>query len=85
MQSPDLVRSYIQTIASISRSVGHRLGPELKRLVPLCLNHCEKAKSDGDIELIENTLQATGPCRRLTLSAPAMLGSCLPERCSARA
>ncbi len=45
----------------VTGSVGHRLGPELKRLVPLCLKHCAKAKVDGDIELIENSLQVAPP------------------------
>jgi len=57
-KSPDEIRTFIQTIAGISRSVGHRLGRELKRIIPLLIELCESPKHQEDVEMLENCLQA---------------------------
>ena len=53
----DEIRTYIQTIAGISRSVGHRLGRELKRIIPLFMTFCDNPKYAEDTEMLENCLQ----------------------------
>jgi len=57
-RNADQIRTYIQTIAGISRSVGHRLGRELKRIIPLFMTYCEDPKYQEDVEMLENCLQA---------------------------
>lgn len=57
-RNADQIRTYIQTIAGISRSVGHRLGRELKRIIPLFMSFCEDDKYKEDTEMLENCLQA---------------------------
>jgi len=57
-KTPDEIRTYIQTIAGISRSVGHRLGRELKRIIPLFMTFCDNPKYAEDTEMLENCLQA---------------------------
>ena len=58
-KNADEIRTYIQTIAGISRSVGHRLGRELKRIIPLFMTFCENPKYAEDTEMLENCLQVT--------------------------
>eukprot|EP00743_Colponemidia_sp_Colp-15_P002918 GILK01003157.1.p1 GENE.GILK01003157.1~~GILK01003157.1.p1 ORF type:complete len:1261 (+),score=324.06 GILK01003157.1:67-3783(+) len=58
------LHTVIQTIGTISRTVGYRLGRHLDQLIPLFFGFCqppqqdENADLDRDNELIENCLQA---------------------------
>ncbi len=61
-KNADQIRTYIQTIAGISRSVGHRLGRELKRIIPLFMTYCENPKYQEDVEMLENCLQVAPLC-----------------------
>mmetsp|Transcript_29072 Transcript_29072/g.74799 ORF Transcript_29072/g.74799 Transcript_29072/m.74799 type:complete len:1233 (+) Transcript_29072:80-3778(+) len=54
----ELRRTYILTLAAISRSGGYRLGKQLGKVVPLVLDHCMPAYSTDDAEMIESCLQA---------------------------
>ena len=54
----DLRRTYIQTVSSISRAGGYRIGKLLEMVVPLVLQQCDTTKSSGDAEMIESCLQA---------------------------
>ncbi|WOL01566.1 cullin-associated NEDD8-dissociated protein 1 [Canna indica] len=54
---PELTRTNIQMIGSLSRSVGYRFGPHLGESVPLLINYCTTA-SEADEELREYSLQA---------------------------
>jgi hypothetical protein len=55
---PELRRTYISTLAAISRSGGYRLGKQLGKVVPLVLDQCMPAYSTDDAEMIESCLQA---------------------------
>ena len=57
-KNADQIRTYIQTIAGISRTVGHRLGRELKRIIPLFMALCKDTQHQEDVEMLENCLQA---------------------------
>ena len=65
---PELRRTYILTLAAISRSGGYRLGKQLGKVVPLVLGQCMPAYSTDDAEMIESCLQAlevrAPPCTR---------------------
>ncbi|KAJ3434668.1 tip120 [Anaeramoeba flamelloides] len=52
------IRIYIQTISSISRLIGYRLGSHLKKLVPLILVYVEDDKYKEDDELRDNCLHS---------------------------
>jgi cullin-associated NEDD8-dissociated protein 1 len=54
---PDMVRTNIQMIGALSRSVGYRFGPHLNETVPLLISYCRNA-SEADEELREYSLQA---------------------------
>eukprot|EP00878_Enallax_costatus_P002222 GHUV01002394.1.p1 GENE.GHUV01002394.1~~GHUV01002394.1.p1 ORF type:complete len:958 (+),score=265.35 GHUV01002394.1:286-3159(+) len=54
---PDTARSYVQGIATLSKSVGYRFGRHLDVAVPLVMQYGQKA-AEGDDELREFTLQA---------------------------
>eukprot|EP00898_Chlorokybus_atmophyticus_P001722 jgi/Chlat1/2550/Chrsp175S02405 len=78
---PDLIRTYIQTVGALSRSVGYRFGRHLKDVVPILLSYCRNA-SENDDELRENSLQALESfiqrCpREVTDSCPLILDVCL--------
>lgn len=51
------LRTYIQAIAAVSRSVGYRLGKFLGQIIPLVLKYCGDKKTDSDDELRENCFQ----------------------------
>ncbi len=73
-RNADQIRTYIQTIAGISRSVGHRLGRELKRIIPLFMTYCENPKYQEDVDMLENCLQVRSvqfPCMQ-TLFSPRL-------------
>ncbi|KAJ1702873.1 hypothetical protein LUZ63_002652 [Rhynchospora breviuscula] len=54
---PDIIRTNIQMIGALSRSVGYRFGPHLSDTVPLLISYCTTA-SENDEELREYCLQA---------------------------
>lgn len=54
---PDAVRTYIQTIGSVSRAIGYRFGKHLPSTIPLVIKFSQNA-SEGDDELREFCLQA---------------------------
>jgi cullin-associated NEDD8-dissociated protein 1 len=56
----DLRRTYIQTLSAISRSGGYRLAKQVDKVIPLILQQCMPAASNGngDPEMIESCLQA---------------------------
>ncbi|KAL2939472.1 Cullin-associated NEDD8-dissociated protein 1 [Bienertia sinuspersici] len=47
---PEMTRTNIQMIGSLSRAVGYRFGPHLQDTVPLLINYC-KGASENDEEL----------------------------------
>jgi len=51
------LRTYIQAIGAISRSVGYRLGKFLSSICPIIIKYCEDSKYDQDDELRENCFQ----------------------------
>jgi hypothetical protein len=53
----DQVRTVVQLIGAISRSVGYKLGPYLARVVPLIARHCDSDKAGDDQDLREHCLQ----------------------------
>eukprot|EP00741_Cyanophora_paradoxa_P025544 tig00000383_g24650.t1 len=53
----EVMRTYIQTMGAVSRTVGYRLGKHLERIVPLFIRYCDDEKASDD-ELRENCLQA---------------------------
>jgi hypothetical protein len=53
----DKLRTYIQAIAAVSRSVGYRLGKFLGQIIPLISKYCADKKTDSDDELRENCFQ----------------------------
>jgi len=53
----DKLRTYIQAIAAISRSVGYRLGKFLGQIIPIITKYCADKKTDSDDELRENCFQ----------------------------
>jgi len=53
----DRLRTYIQAIAAISRSVGYRLGKFMNQIIPLISKYCADKKTDSDDELRENCFQ----------------------------
>ncbi|KAB5574504.1 hypothetical protein DKX38_001698 [Salix brachista] len=54
---PEMIRTNIQMIGALSRSVGYRFGPYLGDTVPVLINYCTSA-SENDEELREYGLQA---------------------------
>lgn len=62
-ENADQIRTYIQTIAGISRSVGHRLGRELKRIIPLFMAYCEDPKYQ--VRECEGRASTLGGTRRM--------------------
>ncbi|KAJ3680666.1 hypothetical protein LUZ60_016944 [Juncus effusus] len=54
---PEIIRTNIQMIGALSRSVGYRFGSHLSETVPLLINYCTTA-SENDEELREYSLQA---------------------------
>ncbi|KAG6781866.1 hypothetical protein POTOM_011249 [Populus tomentosa] len=54
---PEMIRTNIQMIGSLSRAVGYRFGPHLGDTVPVLINYCTSA-SENDEELREYSLQA---------------------------
>ncbi|CAI0376789.1 unnamed protein product [Linum tenue] len=54
---PEITRTNIQMIGSLSRAVGYRFGPHLGDTVPVLINYCTSA-SENDEELREYSLQA---------------------------
>ncbi|XP_020253052.1 cullin-associated NEDD8-dissociated protein 1 isoform X3 [Asparagus officinalis] len=54
---PEIIRTNIQMVGALSRSVGYRFGPHLGETVPLLINYCISA-SENDEELREYSLQA---------------------------
>jgi cullin-associated NEDD8-dissociated protein 1 len=55
----DQLRTYIQAVGAISRSVGYRLGRFLKEIVPRIIKYCGDAKIGSDDELRENCFQVS--------------------------
>jgi len=53
----DKLRTYIQAIGAISRSVGYRLGKFLPDICPRIIRYCEDTKFSTDDELRENCFQ----------------------------
>ncbi|XP_026446705.1 cullin-associated NEDD8-dissociated protein 1-like [Papaver somniferum] len=56
-QKSEMIRTNIQMIGALSRSVGYRFGPHLGDTVPVLINYCTSA-SENDEELREYSLQA---------------------------
>lgn len=54
----ELRRTYVQTLSSISRSGGYRIGKQIEIVVPLVLQQCDPTRSAGDAEMLESCLQA---------------------------
>ncbi|KAL1495813.1 hypothetical protein AB1Y20_016673 [Prymnesium parvum] len=54
----ELRRTYIQTLSSISRTGGYRIGKQLDVVMPLVLQHCDRTRGDADAEMLESCLQA---------------------------
>eukprot|EP01113_Clastostelium_recurvatum_P046299 TRINITY_DN809_c0_g1_i2.p1 TRINITY_DN809_c0_g1~~TRINITY_DN809_c0_g1_i2.p1 ORF type:complete len:1240 (+),score=410.29 TRINITY_DN809_c0_g1_i2:61-3780(+) len=54
----DHIRTLVQALTAISRSVGFRLGKYFPEIVPLIVGYCEDKKLESDDELRENCLQA---------------------------
>eukprot|EP01125_Pyxidicula_operculata_P000246 TRINITY_DN10328_c0_g1_i1.p1 TRINITY_DN10328_c0_g1~~TRINITY_DN10328_c0_g1_i1.p1 ORF type:complete len:1207 (+),score=380.40 TRINITY_DN10328_c0_g1_i1:38-3658(+) len=52
----EYIRTYVQAIGSISRTVGFKLGKYLEKIVPLVFKYAEKYEEDDEIR--ENCLQA---------------------------
>ena len=81
-KTADEIRTYIQTVAGISRSVGHRLGRELKRIIPLFMTFCNNPKYTEDTEMLENCLQvrtiASAPLPVLSRNLVGKVGVRLP-------
>lgn len=82
-KNADQIRTYIQTIAGISRTVGHRLGRELKRIIPLFLSLCDDKQHQEDVEMLENCLQAfesfVQRCPKVTPPRPPVLPASRPH------
>lgn len=84
--SPELIRTYVQTVGALARSAGVRFGKFLPETVPIVTSFCNKA-AESDIELLEFSLQAleARQCARLRRSRrprsarPRPCG--LPEYC----
>ena len=53
----DKLRTYIQAIAAISRSVGYRLGKFMNQIIPIISKYAADKKTDSDDELRENCFQ----------------------------
>uniref|UniRef100_A0A131XVQ6 Putative tata-binding protein-interacting protein n=1 Tax=Ixodes ricinus TaxID=34613 RepID=A0A131XVQ6_IXORI len=75
-------RTYIQCIGTISRHGGHRMGPQLERLVPLVVSYCGLE----DDELREHCLQGLESLLRrcpkeLAPHVPTILKICLEYLC----
>ncbi|KAI3856868.1 hypothetical protein MKX03_036174 [Papaver bracteatum] len=56
-QKSEMIRTNIQMVGALSRSVGYRFGPHLGDTVPVLINYCTSA-SENDEELREYSLQA---------------------------
>ncbi|KAI3993229.1 hypothetical protein MKX01_009972 [Papaver californicum] len=56
-QKSEMIRTNIQMVGALSRSVGYRFGPHLGDTVPVLINYCTTA-SENDEELREYSLQA---------------------------
>jgi len=56
-EKADAVRTNIQAIAAIARSVGYRLGKFLAKVCPIILKYCDDSKIGNDDELRENCFQ----------------------------
>ncbi|KAI3978694.1 hypothetical protein MKX01_015869 [Papaver californicum] len=56
-QKSEMIRTNIQMVGALSRSVGYRFGPHLGDTVPVLINYCISA-SENDEELREYSLQA---------------------------
>ncbi|KAI3912613.1 hypothetical protein MKW92_005460 [Papaver armeniacum] len=56
-QKSEMIRTNIQMVGALSRSVGYRFGPHLGDAVPVLINYCTSA-SENDEELREYSLQA---------------------------
>lgn len=53
----DLIRTFIQAIGAISRSVGFRLGKFMSKIIPLITKYCNDPRFKKDDELKENCFQ----------------------------
>eukprot|EP01117_Protostelium_nocturnum_P019172 TRINITY_DN823_c0_g1_i1.p1 TRINITY_DN823_c0_g1~~TRINITY_DN823_c0_g1_i1.p1 ORF type:complete len:1231 (-),score=471.75 TRINITY_DN823_c0_g1_i1:58-3750(-) len=53
----DELRTYMQAIGAISRSVGYRLGKYLGEILPRVIKYCKDPKFESDDELRENCFQ----------------------------
>lgn len=53
---PDIARSYVQGVGTLSKCVGYRFGRHLSTAVPLVMKYGQKA-AEGDDELREFALQ----------------------------
>ena len=56
-EKSEVLRTYLQAVVSISRSVGFRLGRFLNEIVPAVVKYCQDSKFDKDDDLREHSFQ----------------------------
>jgi hypothetical protein len=59
---PDMIRTLIQTIGTISRTVGHRLGRHLDAVLPLFLQFCGDPDEEDDAHHTESASELRENC-----------------------
>jgi len=57
--NPEELRTYMQAISAVSRSVGYRLGKYLNDILPKVMKYCDGSNEDD--ELKENCFQVRFP------------------------
>lgn len=75
-EKSEVLRTYLQAIVSISRSVGFRLAKFLNEIVPAVVLYCENSKFDKDDDLREHAFQCF---ESLVLRCPKEVTPYLPK------